>query len=166
MTSSTDPAFTLNPTVPSQPTLDARPGTGLMPSAQCARPIGCSTQTASASQSVISAELPTHRDSVIHATGAMTSSMDHACSLPPTVLLSLTLAAISGTGLPMPARFALIDGYWPIPEPALKSPIFARPIPPTVSAAAAMPATTLPTVLVFILHLTPLPPLILGAANG
>jgi hypothetical protein len=71
-TSSTGLAFTLNRTTPSQLTEVALLGTGLMPSANLALPIGYLILMDSALQSVTSAELPTPTGSAIHATGAMT----------------------------------------------------------------------------------------------
>ena len=109
-TSSTDHAFTPNPTTPSPLTVDAKPGIGPTLSALPALISGWLTITASVCLLMISVGLPPPRAPANHATKATTFRMVLAYGRLPTMLPFLILVAKSGTGLPTPVRPALRTG--------------------------------------------------------
>jgi len=111
MTSIMGNASTQNQTEPSQPTVDAGPGTGKAPSVPNVQPTGFSTKTVSVFLSQISVRPQMPRDNATPATGVMSLSTVAAPTL--TILSQcLMLGVETGTTLQTLANSARTGGSW------------------------------------------------------
>jgi hypothetical protein len=134
MMSLMDHAYSLIPTMLSQPMEDARLGTGPTPNARNAHQTGYSIQTVSVFLFLTSADPQMLQDSVLDATEDTILTTDPACSQNQTTLHFLTQDAKFGTGKRTPAQSALTSGICQ-EEFVLKFQLSAKPLIPQMGCA-------------------------------